>query len=138
MVTQQAAERLRHMSKEPAPTRADRGAWIERRMRLIGISQRAFAEHAGINRATVKKAVEGDEGMLERNLRRIEKALDDLEEEMGIEPDDSRQHGGPGPLIFQMTTPDGMEITVSGPVEDADMLRKQVTKLIEEFKPKNP
>lgn len=138
MVTQQGTERLRPMSKEPVPTRADRGAWIERRMRLIGISQRAFAEHAGINRATVKKAVEGDEGVLERNLRRIEKALDDLEEEMGIEPEDLSRQGGAGPLTFQMTTPDGMEIIVSGPVEDADMLREQVTKLIEEFKPKNP
>lgn len=125
------------MSKEPALSRADRGAKIERRMRLIGVSQRAFAEHTGISRATVKKAVEGDEGLLERNLRRIESALDALEDEMGIESE-SELPAPAGPLTFQMITPDGMEIIVSGPVEDADMLREQVTKLIEEFKPKNP
>lgn len=138
MDTQLSPERLRHMSKEPVSSRAERGARIERRMRLMKVSQRAFAEHTGIHRNTIKKAVEGDEGVLERNLRRIEKALDDLEEEMGIEPEDWHQQSDAGPLIFQMTTPDGMEITVSGPVEDADMLREQVTKLIEEFKPKNP
>lgn len=126
------------MSKEPALSRADRGARIERRMRLMGVSRRAFAEDTGISRATVTKAIEGDEGLLERNLRRIEKALDGLEEEMGIEPEDLRQASSSGPLTFQMTTPDGMEIIVSGPVEDADKLREQVTKLIEEFKGKNP
>jgi hypothetical protein len=138
MDTYSEAARLRHMSKEPVASRADRGAWIERRMRLMGISQRAFAEHAKISRVTVKKAVDGDEGVLERNLRRIEKALDDLEEEMGIEPEDLQQASSSGPLTFQMTTPDGMEIIVSGPVEDADKLREQVTKLIEEFKGKTP
>ena len=138
MDTQLSPERLRHMSKEPVSSRAERGARIERRMRLMKVSQRAFAEHTGIHRNTIKRAVDGDEGVLERTLRRIEKALDDLEEEMGIEPEDWRQQSDAGPLIFQMTTPDGMEITVSGPVEDADMLREQVTKLIEEFKPKNP
>lgn len=126
------------MNNDLAPSsRADRGARIERRMRLIGISQRAFAEHTKISRTTVKKAVEGDEGVLERNLRRIEEALDQLEEEMGIEPEEAR-HPTAGPLTFQMTTPDGMEIIVSGPIEDADMLREQVTKLIEEFKGKRP
>lgn len=138
MDTHAGAERLRHMSSEPVPTRADRGARIERRMRLIGISQRAFAEHAKISRVTVKKAVDGDEGVLERNLLRIEKALDELEEEMGIEPEEQQHVGAAGPLAFRMTTPDGMEIIVSGPVEDADEMRQQVMKLIEEFKPKKP
>lgn len=137
MDTHVGAERLRHMSSEPVPTRADRGAWIERRMRLIGISQRAFAEHTGISRVTIKKAVDGDEGVQERNLRRIEEALDALEEEMGIETEEPRAVST-GPLTFQMTTPDGTEIIVSGPVEDADMLREQVTKLLQEFKGKTP
>lgn len=141
MDTRQRTERLPHMSKESIPSlRAERGARIERRMRLMGISQRAFAEHAHINRATVKKAVEGDEGVLERNLLRIEAALAELEEEMGIETEDlvPPAIGAAGPMTFQMTTPDGVEIIVSGPVEDADMLREQVTKLIEEFKGKRP
>jgi transcriptional regulator with XRE-family HTH domain len=138
MDTHVGAERLRHMNNEPAPTRADRGARIERRMRLIGISQRAFAEHAKISRVTVKKAVEGDEGVLERNLRRIETALDELEEEMGIEPEELQQTPAAGPLAFRMTTPDGMEIIVSGPVEDADEMREQVMKLIAEFKTNEP
>lgn len=135
MDTHVGTERLRHMNNEPAPTRADRGARIERRMRLIGISQRAFAEHTKISRVTIKKAVDGDEGVLERNLRRIETALDELEEEMGIEPEEP-QHPAAGPLAFRMITPDGMELIISGPVEDADKMREQVTKLIEEFKPK--
>lgn len=126
------------MSKEPVSSRAERGARIERRMRLMKISQRAFAEHTGIHRNTIKNAVEGDEGVRERNLLRIEEALDALEEEMGIEPEEESPAGAAGPLTFQMTTPDGMEIIVSGPVEDADMLREQVTKLIEEFKRNKP
>lgn len=126
------------MSKEPVPSRAERGARIERRMRLMKVSQRAFAEHTGIHRNTIKNAVEGDEGVRERNLIRIEQALDALEEEMGIEPEEEAEAGAAGPLTFQMITPDGVEITVSGPVEDADMLREQVTKLLQEFKPKNP
>lgn len=107
-------------------------------MRLMKISQRAFAEHSGIHRNTIKNAVEGDEGVRERNLRRIEEALDALEEEMGIEPEEETPTSAAGPLTFQMTTPDGMEIIVSGPVEDADMLREQVAKLIEEFKRNKP
>jgi transcriptional regulator with XRE-family HTH domain len=137
MVTRLEPDRLRNMNNEPVSSRADRGARIERRMRLIGISQRAFAEHAKISRVTVKKAVEGDDGVLERNLIRIEEALDELEEEMGIEPEEQLP-ASTGPLTFQMTTADGMEIVVSGPVEDADVLREQVTKLIQEFKGQNP
>jgi transcriptional regulator with XRE-family HTH domain len=137
MVTRLEPDRLRNMNNEPVSSRADRGARIERRMRLIGISQRAFAEHAKISRVTVKKAVEGDDGVLERNLIRIEEALDELEEEMGIEPEEQLPASA-GPLTFQMTTADGMEIVVSGPVEDADVLREQVTKLIQEFKGQNP
>lgn len=137
MVTRLEPDRLRNMTNEPVSSRADRGARIERRMRLIGISQRAFAEHAKISRVTVKKAVEGDDGVLERNLIRIEEALDELEEEMGIEPEELAAASA-GPLTFQMTTADGMEIVVSGPVEDADVLREQVTKLIQEFKGQKP
>jgi transcriptional regulator with XRE-family HTH domain len=137
MVTRLEPDRLRNMNNEPVSSRADRGARIERRMRLIGISQRAFAEHAKISRVTVKKAVEGDDGVLERNLIRIEEALDELEEEMGIEPEEQLPASA-GPLTFQMTTADGMEIVVSGPVEDADVLREQVTKLIQEFKGQDP
>jgi transcriptional regulator with XRE-family HTH domain len=137
MVTRLEPDRLRNMNNEPVSSRADRGARIERRMRLIGISQRAFAEHAKISRVTVKKAVEGDDGVLERNLIRIEEALDELEEEMGIEPEEQLP-ASTGPLTFQMTTADGMEIVVSGPVEDADVLREQVTKLIQEFKGQDP
>ncbi|MGH3353383.1 MAG: helix-turn-helix domain-containing protein, partial [Nocardioides sp.] len=63
------------MNNEAPPSRADRGARIDRRMRVLGVSQRQLAEHLGMSRTTVGKAVDGDEGVLERNLKKIESGL---------------------------------------------------------------
>lgn len=136
MDTHVGAERLRLMTNEPTPSRVERGDRIELQRRLVGLSQRDLAEQAAVSRATVSKAVTGDPSLQEHKLLTIETFLADLLEEVGIDPDEPEQASGAGPVSFQMTATDGSVIVLSGPPENADMLREQLMKMIRDLKSK--
>ncbi|MFJ9387769.1 helix-turn-helix domain-containing protein [Nocardioides sp. NPDC101246] len=125
------------MTNEPAPSRVERGARIDLQMRLAKMSQRDLAEATGFSRATVKKAVDGDPSAQESKLLAIEEYLNDLLKDVGIDPDEPEQGSAADePVVFQMVEPDGTTFTISGAPDQADMMREQIMKIIEDRKGK--
>ena len=105
-----------------------RGDAIKSRLDAIGISQRAFADKADIDRKTLSNAIEGDPTVRIRNLERIEAALLDLEQEMGMDEDTAKS---PGVVEFKVTGNFGVDVVVAGPVENLMELEAAVARLIE-------
>lgn len=106
-----------------------RGDAIKSRLAAIGISQRAFADKADIDRKTLSNAIDGDPTVRLRNLERIEAALFDLEQEMGMDDDDPAK--SPGVVEFKVTGNFGVDVVVAGPVENLMELEAAVARLIE-------
>lgn len=107
-----------------------RGDAIKSRLAAIGISQRAFADKADIDRKTLSNAIDGDPTVRLRNLERIEAALFDLEQEMGMDDDDDPAKS-PGVVEFKVTGNFGVDVVVAGPVENLMELEAAVARLIE-------
>lgn len=105
-----------------------RGDAIKSRLAAIGISQRAFADKADIDRKTLSNAIEGDPTVRPQNLDCIEAALFDLEQEMGMDEDAARS---PSVVEFKVTGNFGVDVTVAGPVENLMELEAAVARLVE-------
>ena len=79
-----------------------RGDAIKSRLAAIGISQRAFADKADIDRKTLSNAIEGDPSVRPQNLDRIEAALLDIEEELGMDEEAAKSPnvaGASAPIV---------------------------------------
>lgn len=110
-------------------TRAERGRRIEEAYTALGMSQREFQHETGIDRDTLKRAVEGDEKVRETTLKRIEAQLQRLDEEMSGERD-----GMATDLAeIHYVIGGGREIIVRGPVPDLPELEASVARLIEKL-----
>lgn len=57
---------------------------MRRRLDAVGISHAEFAARAGLDRGTVKRFLEGDERIRHRTISRIQHALEELEDELGM------------------------------------------------------
>lgn len=91
----------------------ERGSAIERRLDAMGVGRRDFAEHAGIDRTTLYRALSDDkfENVGERTWVKIESALDALEDELGM--------AATGKVVTTTIEYGGARITVHGPPEEA-------------------
>ena len=105
-----------------------RGDAIKSRLAAIGISQRAFADKADIDRKTLSNAIEGDPSVRPQNLDRIEAALLDIEEELGMDEEAAKS---PNVVEFKVTGNFGVDVTVAGPVENLMELEAAVARLVE-------
>lgn len=105
-----------------------RGDAIKSRLASIGISQRAFADKADIDRKTLSNAIDGDPTVRPQNLDRIEAALLDLEQEMGMDDEGAKPSGI---VEFKVTGNFGVDVVVAGPVENLMELEAAVARLIE-------
>ena len=65
----------------PEPTRGER---IAERLTAIGISKVEFAERAGLDRGTVTRAADDDPTVRPTTYSKIERALSELEDEIGM------------------------------------------------------
>lgn len=119
------SERLPAMD---GPTRDERGRIIADKLAALGLSQRAFQQHTGIDRDTLVRAIDGDERVRESSLKRIETALANLDEEMSSERD-----GMPSEIAEIHVTDGGREIVVRGPVSDLRELEQSVARLIRQL-----
>jgi hypothetical protein len=112
----------------------ERGTEIQRRLDALGISDREFREETGIDRKTLRRAVNAEERVRPSTYAAIESALDKLEREVGIGAPTPQLSGAGTDLIeFDVSSEGGFHVVVKGPVKDADALRAPVTAFIREM-----
>lgn len=101
----------------------DRGAAIQARLDLLGISDREFQRETGINRKTLGRAIANEQSVKDSTYTAIEAELARLEQ---------RVAGAPaGELVtFRLSGNFGVEVTVQGPVSDMEALEAAVERLI--------
>lgn len=91
-----------------------------------------LAEVAGVNRDTIA-AIEKGKGFRTSSLTKIERALGQLEEEMGI--DTPITPSNPTGLVeFEVTGDFGVRVVVRGPVADLPELQRSVAELVRGMK----
>lgn len=99
----------------------DREVWgqaVRSRLLAIGIADTDFAARAGIDRGTVKRATEGDPKTSGRTRAKIERALAELEEEIGM--------AETGRLVTGTVIHKGARITMQGTPEDVARVIREV------------
>lgn len=106
-----------------------RGAEIQSRFKNLGISDRDWYRRTGIDRKTLNRAMEGLASVRPNTYRQIEDWLTKLEtEKSGFagtpHEDESRV------VTFRLSGNFGIDVVVSGPVENIDELRQSVEQLI--------
>jgi transcriptional regulator with XRE-family HTH domain len=111
---------------------SDEGQRVRERRERLGVDKKELATAAGVNRNTLA-AIEGGESFNRTSLAKIERALDDLEHEAGVDAPHatSSQNDGPRLATFDVSGEGGFHIIVSGPIEDADVLKRQVVDIIQ-------
>lgn len=101
--------------------RRERGGW----------KKSEVADRAGVHRNTYA-AIEAGSSYNRSTLRKIENALDDLEEEAGIGAPPAAENAAGGLMEIRAEGVFGIKsIVVNGPVSDRDELVETIAKLIE-------
>lgn len=86
------------------------GQAVRRRILAIGIDDKEFAARAELDRGTVKRATDDHPSTSERTKAKIERALEKLEEEIGMAES--------GSLVTSTVVYKGARITMQGSPED--------------------
>lgn len=105
---------------------ASAGDSIRRRRHALGMTVKALAEQAGVDRGRLA-AIEDGASARGSTIGAIEATLSRLEEEMGgpyEEPPSS------GLVEFDVSGEGGFHIVVKGPVDDAEVIKRQVVDII--------
>lgn len=108
-----------------AAERAARGLEIERRRAELGMSKSALAKRAGMDRATLNRVIEGEDGVRTTSLVAAEKALEDMDDDVIGEPMEPRT------VRFEVRNVYGAEaLVVEGPVENIAELEAMVDRIM--------
>ena len=83
-----------------------RGARIKARRSQLGLSVRELAARSGVNRETVTRVEAGEDRVRESSFGPLERTLDDLEQQTGMDTADI--------VTSTIELPDGTKITFSG------------------------
>jgi transcriptional regulator with XRE-family HTH domain len=115
----------------------ERAAKIQERLDALGISDREFAERSGIDRKALRRAANGESvrgstyTAIETWLTRLERETGDLEPEPL--PEGFEYVGDPAERFIAFEVGEGRtRVVVKGPIRDADLLREQAAKLVEQ------
>lgn len=111
----------------------DRGAEIQKRIDALGITDREFYAKTGIDRKTLRRAVEGVEGTRASTYIAIEAALAKLENAVRGKAVTHRM-GEEDYVEFTVEGNFGVRAVVRGPVKDMDELQRAVGKLVREMR----
>lgn len=106
-----------------------RGAAIAQRLSALGVSDRQFHERTGIDRKTLRRAIDGEERVRSSTYHAIESALKELEAER--EPATSPP--APRTVSFELQSGE-VSVTVEGPITDVAALRQEVQALVHELR----
>lgn len=113
---------------------AEIGARLRARRERIGWDVKRLAAEAGVHRTTLA-ALESGEGFRGTTRAKVEKALDEAEEAMGITDAPPAAEPASSDLIeFEITGDPGMRIVVRGPIADHETLVGDVARLIREIR----
>lgn len=125
-----------HGATSVAAVNEDVGRRIRERRSRLGMPVTALAERAGVDRGRLAAIEAGDA----RNPRpatigAIERALDELEHELGMDadlPPGTRHIGDPEDDLVEITVEGnfGVRFVVKGPVRDIDEIRDAAQKLM--------
>ena len=102
------------------------GDRVRARRVALGISAKALAMRAGVDRGRLAALEAGDPSVTERTVGAIDRALGALEREMGIEPDDKLADV----IEFRVAGNFGVDVVVKGPVRDMAAIEDSVARLI--------
>jgi predicted transcriptional regulator len=109
------------------PVSAGRADQVRARRVRLGLSVKELALRAGVDRGTLAALEAGDERVRDRTFGAVERALDGLETEMGIEPN----HGMGGDVVeFRVSGDFGVDVVVKGPVRDMAAMEESVARLL--------
>ena len=115
----------------------ERGAGIQARLDALSLSDREFERRTGVERKTLRRAIDGGERTRESTWRSIESALDTLEARFRGEPTTApppvpleQLPGDPHMVTIRGTRGGDIDVVVSGPVEDIETLAATVERLL--------
>lgn len=111
----------------------DSGAQMRARRKRLGMTIGALAERADVHRDTLSAIERGESDPQTSTAGRIERALDELEHEMGMDlPSVVRPIGDPDAGLVEFTVEGhfGVRAVVKGPIKDIDKLQAAVAKLM--------
>lgn len=94
------------------------GQETRRRILAIGIPDTEFAKRAGVERGTLKRATDDDPKTSERTRAKIERALTELEDEVGMAES--------GQLVTSTVVYKGARITMQGTPDDVATSIRQI------------
>jgi len=110
----------------------DRGAEVQRRLDRLNLSDRDFERRTGVERKTLRRAIDEGDRTRESTWRNIELALDQLEARFRGEPTPAPAAGTEtGPQVVTIRRSQGdVDIVVEGPIGDLDALVATVERLL--------
>ena len=114
---------------------AQRGESIRARRVRLGIGVKPLAMRAGVDRGTLAAIEAGDERARETTYAAVERALDLLEQEMGVEPAGDRSADV---VEFRVAGNFGVDVVVKGPIRDLPALEASVARLMERLAAERP
>ena len=97
---------------------------VQLRRLALGMSVKALAKHAGIDRGRLA-ALESGHSVRPTTLAAVTRALDEIEEEVSGPYD--AEHGV---VTFRLKGNFGVDVTLQGPVDNLDELEASVTRLM--------
>lgn len=97
-----------------------RGTALAQRLNAVGISKSEFADRAKLDRGTIDRALADDPKMQTRTWAKVDRALDALEDELGMAEE--------GRLVTTTIEVNGTQVTVKGsPAEVAETVKRLLT-----------
>lgn len=119
------------LDAEQSPLVTSDGAEVRKRRKRIGMGIEDLAAEADVSSDTLSDYERGVRSPHPSTVRKVREALERIEHETGIDappPADARI------VKFDVSAEGGFHVVVSGPVDDADKLRHQVTEIIREIR----
>lgn len=117
-------------------TDEDRGADIQRRLDRLGISDREFQARTGIDRKTLRRAVDGEEKVRASTYDAIEAGLDKLERLVsGLPAAQARPVGDPADDLIEVRLEGnfGVRAVVKGSAHDPAALKEIIAFVLREM-----
>lgn len=106
------------------------GAWIRERREELGLSISELAKRAGVDRGQLSDIEKGNVRPRGVTLSQIRRALSEFGEEVSGPYDG----GGDHTITFRMSGNFGVDVTVSGPVENLSELEASVGRLLQQMR----